>query len=146
MKTLLPILLLALTSACSRSEASAADAKPPQPTGSPAGVRVDVQSKAKLEGSENEIAVRFHVANGAKRDVAYQGYSEDMPTYSVEFEEGGGWSPYSVGFCGTGLLDFNLQPGAEMSFQVVIPADGKTYRAKFGDPLVVTPPVVAEAR
>jgi hypothetical protein len=146
MKLLPPILLVALASACSRTRASAPEPGPPDPPGAPLGVRVEVQSKERMEGADGQVAVRFRVVNGSSREIAYPGFSEDSPTYSLEFQEGDAWSPYFVGWCGTGLSSFTLAPGAEMSFQVGLPGDGKTYRASFGEPPVVTPPVVADAR
>ena len=57
-----------------------------------------------------------------------------------EVEEAGAWSDHQIGWCGTGLIDFTLRPGARMVFDLKLPADGRTYRARFGEP-----PIVAEA-
>jgi len=137
MKRLSSILLCALATACTRTEASST--VPPSP-----GVKVEVVSKKPMESADGEIFVRFRVANGGQDGIAYRGWAEYSPAYQVEVQQDDAWVAYQVGWCGTGLADFTLQPGAEMAFDVGLPADGKTYRASFGDPPVVTPPVVAE--
>src|SRR5262245_38617666 len=140
MKKLLPILLAAVATACTRTEAASSD-----PEKSPSGVRIEVVSKKSMAPEDDGVVVRFRVANGSASGIGYRGWANDSPAYSVEVQESGEWTPYQVGWCGTGLIDFMLQPGAEMGFDVRLPADGKTYRATLGDPMVVTPSVVAAA-
>jgi len=137
---LLAILLSSVATACTRTEAASSEAGK-----SAAGARVEVVSKKRGEPAEGMIFVRFRVENGGASGIGYRGWSDDSPTYTLEVQEDGAWSNYQIGWCGTGLLDFSLKPGAEMAFDVPLPADRKTYRATFGDPPVVTPPVVAEA-
>lgn len=133
-----PILLGFLCVNCNRTEAAASGQETP-------GVRVEVVSKKRMNSLDGEVFVRFRVKNETAKGITYQGFSEDLPTYTVEVQEGGAWGQHMIGWCGTGLIDFTLQPGAEMAFDLKIPEDKRTYRASFGDPLVVTPPVVADA-
>ena len=146
-RLLLPVLLLCgLATACSRTAAAASDSGNPGET-PPAtnGVRFEVVSKRRVQSPEKQILVRLRAVNGGPQGIAYPGWTEDSPTYSLEFQEGGAWSRYNLGWCGTGLIDFMLKPGSEMSLELTLPDDGKTYRATFGDPLLVTPPIVADA-
>lgn len=146
MNRLIPsILLCALSTACTRTDAASSASEKAQTPPATAGVKVEVVSKKRMQSLDGEIFVRFRVVNGSAGAIAYPGFAEYSPTFSLELQEGGAWSSYAIGWCGTGLIDFTLRPGAEMSFDVGLPADGKTYRASFGDPPVVTPPVVAEA-
>jgi len=140
MNRFFPAIFLGLIAAgCHRTEAAAPSPNAP-------GIRVEVVSKKRMDSLDGELFVRFKVRNETATGIAYQGFSEDLPTYAVEVQEGGAWAQHMIGWCGTGLLDFTLKPGAEMEFDLKIPEDQRTYRASFGDPLVVTPPVVADLR
>ena len=137
MNRCLPSIVLGLlAAACNRTEAAA-------PAPSSPGVRVEVVSKKRMDSLDGEVFVRLKVRNETATAIAYQGFSEDVPTYAVEVREGDAWSPHLIGWCGTGLMDFELRPGAEMAFDLKLPDDERTYRATFGDPPVVTPAVVA---
>ena len=130
------IVLCALAGGCGRSEAAPPGAESP-------GVRVEVVSKKRMDSLDGEVFARIRVRNETAKAIRYQGWSEDLPAFTVEVQEGGAWAPHQIGWCGTGLLDFELRPGAEMAFDLKLPDDERTYRATFGDPPVVTPPVVA---
>ncbi|MFN0008015.1 MAG: hypothetical protein ACKVXR_08925 [Planctomycetota bacterium] len=138
MNRFLPSILLGLLAAACHRTAAAADVP-----GTP-GIRVELVSKKGMDSLDGEVRVRFKVKNETAKDITYQGFSEDLPTYAVDVQTEGAWTQRQIGWCGTGILDFTLQPGAEMEFDLNVPNDKRTYRAKFGEPLVVTPPVVAE--
>jgi hypothetical protein len=133
---------LAMAVGCNRTVAAAWDRDDSE--ASAPGVRVEVLSTKKLSGEEGKVLVRFRATNDSDDVVIYQGFSEEIPSLNVDVIENGAWAPYSVGYFGTGVLDMSIQPGSSFAFALNLPADGRTYRASFGDPRVITPPVVAK--
>ena len=137
-------LIALLAAACGRTDASAPHPVKPEPPPNLAAVRVEARSVE--TDHEGTCTVTFLVRNESQEPITFQGFEANMPTYTLEVLEDGRWETYATGWCGTGLLDFTLVPGGEMTFVANLPEPGKSYRAIFGDPKVVTPPVKAPGK
>ena len=125
-----------ILAACSRS------GQPSTPPVASAGaVRCTLISLHGPGGPEAESA-SFLVENGTAFPVTYRAYAKGQPLYEIEDLEGGVWTPTPpLVLCGTRIERFTLAPGETVTLNVGLPADGKQHRYKFGEPLVVTPPV-----
>jgi hypothetical protein len=90
----------------------------------------------------------YRVTNGTRSPIVYTAEG-GSPEYVLEIRRDGNWSRtpggpsyYPFGpFCGTNMRPRSLGPGESLVFWVSIPGDGETYRARFGEPPVVTDPI-----
>lgn len=60
--------------------------------------------------------------------ITYRGYSPDSPLYGIESELDGAWQASPIGWCGTGLSEQRLEPGAQVIFTVGAMQDGRPRR------------------
>lgn len=96
--------------------------------------------------TDTDAMASFRASNGTGSSVSYRGYSEEGPLYQCEVLEAGVWQASPLGWCGTGLEEHALEPGESVDFSAVVPRDGRSYRFRFGDPPVLTPPISAAPR
>jgi hypothetical protein len=90
---------------------------------------------------DGTAVAKFRVTNGTDRMFEYRAYSKESPMYRREVFEDGAWKPSPLGWCGTGLKDYALKPGASVQFEGVLPERGKRYRFRFAELPVVSPAV-----
>jgi len=126
-----PLLLFLLLAACAPATAT------PDP---PVEVRCELLG---LDTTDEFAVASFRITNGSSAPFAYHGYEGGVPLYALEVLENGAWQESPIGWCGTGATEHVLEPGATADFQASVPADGRTYRFRFGEPPVVTPSVSA---
>lgn len=81
---------------------------------------------------------RVRVVNGGPTAIEYRGWSPDSPIFQQEVQKEGVWENVPVGWCGTGLVQQRLEPGAAIEVDFGVPADGRLHRFRFGEPAVVT--------
>ena len=73
-------------------------------------------------GEEEGGNARFSLTNETQVPWTYHGY-DTSPIYSVEIRTEEGWEPRMLGWCGTGLAEQVLAPGATLSFLVALEPD-----------------------
>jgi hypothetical protein len=99
-------------------------------------------------GSPAPWSASYRVTNGTRSPIVYDAEGSS-PEYVLEIRRDGKWSRtpggpsyYPFGsLCGTNVRPRSLGPGESLVFWVSIPGDGETYRARFGEPAVVTDPL-----
>jgi hypothetical protein len=123
--------LLACLSSCTRAAVSGG------------GTRFDVRCElVTLEATtEAHATARFRATNLGDVAFSYSGHSPEGPLYACEVLEGGVWQPSPLGWCGTGLSEHALRPGASIEFDTIVPCNGKSYRFALGEPRLLTPDV-----
>jgi len=136
---LLASLALLLAPSCGRSIPVAPSSGAPE-----GGIRCELIGVEKV--TDADWSASFRVENGSPRAFRFQGFGMDSPLFEQEVLEDGEWKPVPVGWCGTGLSEQVLRPGSRMQFTAPVPGDGKSYRFRFGEPALVTPPVAANVR
>jgi len=135
-----------LAAACTPTTSEVASAEPPPvPTATPERPppAKDVLCElVSLEPSAKDMTTaRFRATNRGKAVISYGAYSPETPLYRREQLVDGTWEEVFVGWCGTGLHEYELAPGHSVEFEIGIERDGRTFRFTFGNPSIVTPPV-----
>ena len=133
----LPVLVLLALAACSPAPAPdivAPDRPAPQ---------VRIEQVAVETQDPDWVTVTFRVTNETDRPVTYQGYGPSSPLYLTETLQAGSWQSDPIGWCGTGLEEQHLAPGASVELPVGVKRDGQSHRFSFGE-LGVTPPVTLD--
>ena len=131
MRTFL-VLLLAMAAAC-----APAPSRPREES----DVRCTLVKFDPMSNPSAEVrtwVARVRVTNGGPTAIEYRGWAPDSPIFEQEVQKDGAWQRVPVGWCGTGLVDQRLEPGASIELDFAVPADGNLHRFRFGDPAVVT--------
>ena len=101
----------------------------------------------KLRGtarSEHGILLAIEVSNPNDAALVYTGYAANSfdpplppgrisPICQIELKRDGQWRRHPIGYCGFGLTDQELPPGATAAFDVSVPDDGwQAVKIAFG--------------
>lgn len=95
-------------------------------------------------GSEHGILLAIEVSNPNDAALVYTGYAANSfdpplppgrisPICQIELRLDGQWRRHPIGYCGFGLTDQELAPGATAAFDVSVPGDGwQAVKLAFG--------------
>jgi hypothetical protein len=95
-------------------------------------------------GSEHGILLAIEVSNPNDAALVYTGYAANSfdpplppgrisPICQIELKRDSQWRPHPIGYCGFGLTDQELAPGATAAFDVLIPNDNwQAVKVAFG--------------
>ena len=86
---------------------------------------------------------RFVLVNESAERLVYRGYAPHAPLHATQVRTAAGWERRTVGYCGTGVEEQALSPGAEVLFEAGSWGPGpwrfgvELRRPSGGDPVVV---------
>jgi hypothetical protein len=128
-RTLLSVLVLC-QAACTHAT---------RPSGGTPDLRYELVSLTGMR--DGQAVATFRVVNEGDGALVYLGHTPEGPIYQCEVREGGVWEPNPLGWCGTGLVEQCLRPGASFEFTTAVPGDGREYRFGIGEAPAWTPEV-----
>ena len=80
-------------------------------------------------GQSQDGIYKFKISNTQESSVWYLGYQEHSPIYTTQVLSDTGWVYSGLGWCGTGLMKIEFNPGDSFMIDVKKPDTNRPWRA-----------------